>query len=468
MVQVDKAFFCSFGTSVLEVVVYCANAALDETMRINQAIEYADQLLYEQTGRHLSDLQSYIIQQSWQGRTYGQVASLAGYSEGHVKDVASQLWRLLSRALGERITKGNLRSRLINRIKRTLKKAAPAGFLVETPTATSLDFIGREQALLKLHSLCQQHHIVVIHGEGGLGKTALAQQYCQQFDPVLELLVARETDQITSIESVVEEWLRQHFNEQPGKEFGITLSRLKYHLQHQNNAVVLIDNLEPALAGSGQFIGGLRQHVELLRVLATTKTTTIITSRDRLCEPSLKVHHYRLPSLSLSVWQQFFYTHIKAATAEADTQKVDPDTATLQAMHQAYGGNAKAMEVLCTAVIEDFEGDLNAYWQAHSTNLLASADLQNLMSSQINRLRETDLETYKVFCRLGCDRVPHQLQLTAEAILALMWDIPLERRRRVLNSLRDRSLLAFHKGSYRLHLATKAEASRLYQREHQP
>ena len=95
-------------------------------MGIEAATEYADQLLYERTGRHLSDLQSCIIQQSWQGRTYGQVATAAGFSEGHIKDVASQLWKLLSEALGERITKGNLRSRLINRIKRTIK-STPGG-----------------------------------------------------------------------------------------------------------------------------------------------------------------------------------------------------------------------------------------------------------------------------------------------------------------------------------------------------
>ena len=133
----------------------------------NTALEYADQLLYERTGRHLSDLQSCIIQQSWQGQTYRQVAAIAGYSEGHIKDVASQLWRLLSEALGERITKGNLRSRLIARVKRTLKKASPLHqFTVPTatiesgatvtasittpvtaPTATPATFIGREWAL---------------------------------------------------------------------------------------------------------------------------------------------------------------------------------------------------------------------------------------------------------------------------------------------------------------------------------
>ena len=281
-------------------------------------MKYADQLLYERTGRHLSDLQSCIIQQSWQGRTYGQVATIAGYSEGHIKDVASQLWRLLSEALGERITKGNLRSRLINRVKRTLKKASPlhqtkpyspateTGAVLAPLRATPIPtpFIGRELALQTLQDLALTHRAIVIQGEGGIGKTTLAQQYAQRFDQTLELLMAKESASITPVKSVVEEWLRQHFDEEPGQAFGVTLSRLKHHLQ--KSVAVLIDNLEPALDSSGQFIAAHRQYVELLRVLCASGATVIMTSRDRLCEPGVTVYHYRLPGLSLESWQQFF------------------------------------------------------------------------------------------------------------------------------------------------------------------
>ena len=483
-----------------------------KNMRIEAAIDYADRLLYERTGRHLSDLQSRIIQQSWQGRTYSQVAMAAGYSEGHIKDVASQLWKVLSEALGERITKGNLRSRLLNRLKRTVKGATPTSLhplmsssaalvsaaistdstsdgasvsasldLLSRPSAQSANFLGRESALLALQSLAQTHRTIVIQGEGGIGKTTLAQQYCQRFDRVLELPMAKEPANITLAESVVEEWLRQHFNEEPGGEFGVTLSRLKRHLvqasgqtlaqpsdQGKNSLSILIDNLEPALDGNGQFITGHRHYVELLRVLADAGASVIVTSRDRLCEPGVKVHHYRLPGLAVESWQRFFTIFTSGLTDDPAKGGVlpleRPADKILSKMHRAYGGNAKAMEILCASVVEDYEGDLRAYWQENSTDLLGTADLRNLVVSQVNRLQQLDADAYKVFCRLGCYRYQDQPRLRAEAITALMWDIEPGRQRQTLNSLRNRSLVEFCKGDYWLHPVSRAEAiSRLRQ-----
>ena len=450
-------------------------------MGIESAIEYADQLLYERTGKHLSDLQSDIIQQSWKGKTYGQVATLAGYSEGHVKDVASQLWKTLSEALGEQITKGNLRSRLKNRIKRTIKSTPGSATVIAgirgvqaqidrslEPDSHSQDshsqdiqstieessFFGRVEAIHSLQSLAKTYRILVIKGEGGVGKTTLAQQYCKQlsneFEHVLELLMAKETENITPIENVVEEWLRQHFNEEPGREFGITLSRLKQRLEAEK-AVVLIDNLEPALDSNGQFVGTHRRYVELLRSLSATQATVLITSRDRLCEPSLKVHHYPLTGLALNAWQQFFHSHgVEIGTRSNATALVK--------MHSAYAGNAKAMEILCAAAIEEFEGDLKEYWQENESNLLGTADLRNLVSSQINRLQQLDADAYRLFCRLGCYRYQDQPTLDKGAIAALMWDVDPSKQKQTVNSLRDRSLIEYKKREYSLHPVSRAEA----------
>ncbi|MEM6350074.1 MAG: NB-ARC domain-containing protein [Cyanobacteria bacterium P01_D01_bin.14] len=429
------------------------------------SIEFTDALLYEHTGQHLSDLQYCILQHH--GKTYRAIATLAGYSEGHVKDVAAQLWRILSDVLGERITKGNYRSRLKYWLKRAKHKVvnklaavAPAEPKPQPPTISSVSlappprlsshFLGRESASATLDSLIPHHRLIVIQGEGGLGKTTLAQHYLQQLEChcVLELMMAKETDDITPVERIVEEWLRQDFNEEPGLDFGVTLDRLRRHLKRERVGI-LVDNFEPALDADGQLLPAHRRYVELLRVLAEpgVQSITLVTSRDRICEPSIKVYHYRLPGLSLASWQQFFSHH--CVTADGDS---------LRTLHRIYGGNAKAMEILLGTVQFEYDGDLAAYWHTNQTDPLVEIDLKNLVTSQVNRIQQLDPVAYQLLCRLSCYRYQTIARLPLAALTAQMSAVPASQQRQVVASLRNRSLLETHKGQYWLHPAVRAVA----------
>ena len=79
-------------------------------MDAKAALAWVDTLVFTKTGERLSTLQRTIIQQVWQGRKYLEIAEYYGYTEGHIKDEGSQLWKLLSKELGEKITKINCRS----------------------------------------------------------------------------------------------------------------------------------------------------------------------------------------------------------------------------------------------------------------------------------------------------------------------------------------------------------------------
>ncbi|MEM8610506.1 MAG: NB-ARC domain-containing protein [Cyanobacteria bacterium P01_H01_bin.105] len=438
-------------------------------MGVDTAIEYTDSLLYEKTGQHLSDLQCCILQQVWGGKTYRAIATIAGYSEGHVKDVASQLWRLLSDILGERITKGNYRSRLVYWLKRAKRKmvhvaeeAWPRAITIKAsqldqhinpapqirPQAIDPHFIGRDQAIEILNALnTQGHKIIVIQGEGGLGKTTLAQHYLRQaiFDVVLEWRIAQETSSLTAVENILDEWLRQDLNDEPGQDLSVSLSRLKRHLK-QHRIGILIDNLEPALDGNGQFVVEARNYPELLTLLAdfSINSTTIITSRDRLCEPGIKAYHYRLPRLTLTDWQQCFIYH-QLRSSEIDQ--------ILQYLHRTYGGNAKAMEILCSTVQTDFNGDLQAYWQTYGADPLAEIDLKNLVISQINRLESLDPTAYQLLCRLSCYRYQTIATLPLSAVLA---QCNAADGQRAISSLRNRSLIEVENSQYWLHPVIRA------------
>ena len=177
-----------------------------------------------------------------------------------------------------------------------------------TAAKSDPNFVGREGAIADLDRLVNENNrVIVIQARGGVGKTTLARKYLNQtFGSFLEFPIAKETKDIASIEGLLEEKLRQ-LGEEPGREFLVSLDRLKRKLQ-KDAIGISIDNLEPALDAGGKLIAAHRGYVELLRVLAdpTVKSLTLITTRERLREPAVTVCHYALKTLDLSAWQAFF------------------------------------------------------------------------------------------------------------------------------------------------------------------
>ncbi|MHC5764841.1 MAG: AAA-like domain-containing protein [Nostoc sp.] len=87
-------------------------------MNIEEALVILDTFLEHS----LSDVQEIIFRQAWEGKTYPDIAESCGYDANYIKDVGSKLWKLLSQAFGEEVTKSNFRSVLR---RRSLQRALP-------------------------------------------------------------------------------------------------------------------------------------------------------------------------------------------------------------------------------------------------------------------------------------------------------------------------------------------------------
>src|ERR687885_1793353 len=78
-------------------------------MTLQEAIEWVESTLEAKTGKQLTAPEKGILKAAWENETYNAVADSLYMSVGHIKDLASLLWKRLSDLLGEKVTKSNFR-----------------------------------------------------------------------------------------------------------------------------------------------------------------------------------------------------------------------------------------------------------------------------------------------------------------------------------------------------------------------
>ncbi|WP_239005438.1 AAA-like domain-containing protein [Gloeothece citriformis] len=130
-------------------------------INIDDLLNFAEMIIYTHAGKHLNDLQRVILQESLlrTKKTYEQIAHEYGYSENYIQQVvATKLWRLLSDALGEKVTKANLRS-VLERNYKTYKLQTD-----EIHPQKQLHYRVKEQGTI--YQLILKKKIFIIYPEG--------------------------------------------------------------------------------------------------------------------------------------------------------------------------------------------------------------------------------------------------------------------------------------------------------------
>ncbi len=84
-------------------------------MTLEEAIEWVESTLESKTGKKLTTPEKEILKAAWEDEPYSAVADSLYMSVGHIKDLASLLWKRLSDLLEEKVTKNNFRYLLLQR-----------------------------------------------------------------------------------------------------------------------------------------------------------------------------------------------------------------------------------------------------------------------------------------------------------------------------------------------------------------
>lgn len=243
-------------------------------MTLEDAIAIVNAATQHQLGRQLSDIEMVILQGSWQGKTYTQIADDEGYSVNYLTtDVGPKFWKVLSQALGESVNKKNFRSAL-KRYKDKQPSPLTTNLLVSSTLQTDWggapdvsQFYGREeeQNILKRWIVDKRCRFVALLGMGGIGKTTLSVKRAQSISDQFDCIIWRSLRNAPPLTSLLEE-LIAFLSQQQSTE--AELPQLLHWLRTRR-CLIILDNAETILkAGdcAGYYRTGYESYGDFLTV----------------------------------------------------------------------------------------------------------------------------------------------------------------------------------------------------------
>jgi len=278
-------------------------------MSPEEALGVADEALIAHKGQGLTDLQRLILRESLAGKGYEK---MQGYDAQHFKNEGAKLFKDLTEALGEKVSKTNFRGALERRFSEVSRSRSDVDFLSRIAKLKKLQRKARASCIERFRvavasretaitlaedqslgtppdSLTLKHGSVhVLTGELGLGKTLIAQRLFQltlaeaidnSNAPIpiyIELGKLQKGDSLDSLEKIVE----------------IESSDLgDFEVQ---GAFIILDGLDEVDSRLAS------QLLSDAYVLADTlpKTSVLITSRPILCvnelgnDAKVRSYHY--------------------------------------------------------------------------------------------------------------------------------------------------------------------------------
>jgi hypothetical protein len=378
-------------------------------MYVEQATTLVDQLIYEFNGEHLNDLERSIVEGVSEGKKYGEIAEELGWTSGHVTDAAAKLWQSLSQALGEKVSKKNIKAVIerhkssatvsdgfvqissvnvcsditintqrdpkIEKIDRTTPK-----YLLDAPAL--LPFYGRTTELTQLQTYIENHsRLILIHAPSGTGKTALARQLIAQ-NPQYHTIVWQSLQCHRPLTEFLDRNITPNFSQilQPPLDLTQRLNDLIDQLTHQPSLIIL-DDLQEILWSqqlAGSYAPEYRQYQQLFdRLITAPHNSTIILLSQEIPRhlQQLTVHpNYQilaLTGLSRDA-HQIFQQH----------QITDPEH--WPQINAYYNGNPQALHIIATLINQFFGSSAAAFVQTQP--LPIPDDYKQVLQQQLDRL----------------------------------------------------------------------------------
>jgi hypothetical protein len=428
-------------------------------MDFENAFQILDELLFARTQTRLKDVEKFILQGAWQHQTYDQIADSSNYryTPSYLKqDVGPKLWKRLSDALEQPVSKTNFRvalERLCHTVDQS-KLPAPSGLSAAPSiqvdwgdTADVSFFYGRTEELATLQTWVLQENcrLVAILGMGGIGKTSISVKLAQQLAATGKFsgVIWRSLRNAPAIADLLAD-LIQFVAPDPELDLATTevdrLSQLITYLR-QTAYLLVLDNVEAILnsgSAAGTYRSGYESFGELVHLVGETTHSSciVLTSQEKPSEVAdlegeiLPVRSISVPGLLATEAREILQAKGLTGTTEQEQELI-----------ARYSGNPLALKIVATSIQEIFAGDL-AEFLAQGTAVFNG--IRKLLDRQLNRISPLERE---ILNWLAINREPVSLsELQADFILPIAKPRFLE----ALEYLGRRSLIDTSEGRFTL------------------
>jgi len=406
------------------------NFTISLYMNIAEVVKLADELVFTKTGKHLDYLQEAILRGTLKDRTYPEIADKVYSSSSHVRNVGSELWKILSEGLGQDITKANFRAildqgkiynyqsaivgetvtvgenvtvnhnlNICSKKARNPRKTKPSQ---ETTNQRQIDlgeapeiftFYDRAHELATLeHWIIQDHcHLVQLLGICGIGKTSLAIRLIDKIQTHFDRIIYRSLRFSPTLETTLTNLLQifSQSSEIPqevrGNHGEIAPTEILNHLR-QNRCLIILDDVQ-TLFSSNQLAGQYKSDYEdyhrffqLISEVSHNSCFLLISSEKPREIASLEKENYPCRS--------FILGSLGMAAKEILREYQLSDEEDWETLINTYQSHPFWLEMTASLIRDLFGGRVSDFLQYE---LILDESLQSHLSQIFSRLTEPEV-----------------------------------------------------------------------------